>query len=63
MTQFQLDVICKIISSGAPAVAEELCGALDTLVRSYNAVLEENKQLKKDLEEATSTCSEEQADR
>lgn len=63
MTQFQLNVICKIISAGAPAIAEELCGALDNLVRSYNAALEENSQLKKDLEEATSTHPEEQADR
>lgn len=63
MTQFQLDVICKIIDAGAPAIAEELCGALDILVRSYNAAVEENKQLKKDLEAATSMHSEEQADR
>ena len=55
MNQFQFDLICKIINSGAPALAEELCGSLNALVQSYNNVIAENEQLKTELEEATST--------
>jgi hypothetical protein len=46
MTQFQFDAICKIIEVGAPALANDLCGALQGLVQSYNAALEENAKLK-----------------
>ena len=49
MTQFQFDLICKIIESGAPALAEELCGALNNLVQNRNALAVENEQLRKEL--------------
>lgn len=55
MTQFQFDLICKIINAGAPALAEELCNSLGTLVQAYNNVVTENEKLKADLEKATST--------
>ena len=54
MTQFQFDLICKIISSGAPALADELCGSLDMLVQSYNKIAVENEELIAQLAEATS---------
>ena len=46
MTQFQFDVICKIIDTGAPALAAELCNSLHNLVQDFNAVLAENETLK-----------------
>jgi ATP phosphoribosyltransferase len=56
MTQFQFDIICKIVSTGAPALANELNSALDEFVQSYNACLEENAQLKAQIEKlATNT--------
>ena len=36
MTQFQFDMICKIIQNGAPALANELCNSLNDLVVDYN---------------------------
>ena len=53
MTQFQFDLICKIIENGAPALANELCNAVSNLVQSYNKLAEENERLKADLEEPT----------
>jgi len=50
MTQFQFDLICKVIEGGAPALANELCGALDSLVQSYNEIVKENADLKIQLE-------------
>ena len=46
MTQFQFDLIKKIIVQGAPALAEELCTALNNLVASYDALAAENEQFK-----------------
>ncbi len=46
MTQFQFDLICKVIEAGAPALAEELCNSLHNLVQDFNAVLAENESLK-----------------
>lgn len=40
MTQFQFDMICKIIESGAPALANELCNSLNDLVVDYNKLNE-----------------------
>jgi hypothetical protein len=51
MNQFQFDLICKIIASGAPALANELCGALDNLVQSYNITVKELEQLKETIKE------------
>ena len=36
MTQFEFDVIVKLIENGAPALAHELCGSLNDLVVEYN---------------------------
>lgn len=36
MTQFEFDVIIKLIENGAPALARELCGSLNNLVNDYN---------------------------
>jgi hypothetical protein len=54
MTQFQFDLICKIISNGAPVLAEELCNALDFFVRDRNALAAENEQLKTQIASMTS---------
>lgn len=54
MTQFQFDMICKIITNGAPALADELVTALDSFVRDRNALAEENEQLKKQIADMTS---------
>ena len=49
MTQFQFEMICKILENGAPVLAVELCTALNTLVQERNAFAQENEQLKKEL--------------
>jgi len=54
MTQFQFDLICKLIDSGAPILSRELCGSLDALVKGYNAIVEENEQLKAQIASMTS---------
>ena len=46
MTQFQFDLICKIIETGAPALANELIGAMRGLAEEYTKLAEENEQLK-----------------
>jgi hypothetical protein len=58
MTQFQFDLICKIIESGAPVLANELCSVLNTFVQSYNSTLAENTSLKAQLEASKTTISE-----
>ena len=50
MTQFQFDMICKIIESGSPVLAKELCGTLAALIHSYNETVKENADLKAQLE-------------
>lgn len=55
MTQFQYDAIMKVICSGAPALADELCQSLANLVQENNALkneLNEIKQVNKEKEEA-----------
>ena len=46
MTRIQYEIIRKLISTGAPVLAAELCGALDNLIQAYNATNEELKALK-----------------
>lgn len=58
MTQFQFDLICKIIDQGAPVLAGELCGALNTLVLERNALVAENEQLKANIETLTAIPAE-----
>ena len=47
MTQFQYDAIIKIICSGAPALADELCESFANVVRERNNFKEEVDELKK----------------
>lgn len=58
MTQFQFDLICRIIDGGAPVLANELCGALNGLVRDFNAATAENEQLKTQVAELTKPTEE-----
>jgi hypothetical protein len=51
-------MICAIIQSGAPALANDLCGALGTLVVEYNTTLNELTQLKAEVKEKDSEASE-----
>jgi hypothetical protein len=46
MTQLQFEVICKIIENGAPALANELCNALNNLVVDRNNLAKEVEALK-----------------
>lgn len=43
MNQMQFDVIVAIIKNGAPALADELVGALVNLVNAYNKLKEEHE--------------------
>jgi hypothetical protein len=52
MTQFQFDVICKLIDAGAPALAPELKNAILGLAQSFEAAVAENEQLKARLKES-----------
>jgi hypothetical protein len=56
MTQFQFELICKIIENGAPALAQELCSALDSFVQAFNALRAENEELKKQATETPETA-------
>ena len=53
MTQFQFDVICKLIDNGAPALAIELKKALVGLAQSLEEAVAENEQLKATLKAST----------
>lgn len=59
MTQFQFELICKIICEGAPVLAQELCGALEAFAQEYNKLVSENEQLKAQLTVESSENSEE----
>ena len=61
MTQFQFDLICKIINAGAPALANELCGSLNSLVQSYNEAIAENEKLKAQLDSLMADAEETRA--
>ena len=61
MTQFQFDVICKLIDAGAPALASELKNAILGLAKSLEAAVAENEQLKAKLEASTEKQSEVEA--
>ncbi len=52
MTQFQFDVICKLIDAGAPALAPELKNAILGLAQSFEAAVAENEQLTARLKES-----------
>ena len=53
MTQFQFEVICKLIDNGAPALAVELKKALVGLAQSFEEAVVENEQLKAKLAETS----------
>lgn len=50
MTQFQFDMILKIIEQGVPVLYKELATALNTLVVERNTFEKENTELKTKLE-------------
>lgn len=52
MTQLQFEMICKIIENGAPAMANELCGSLDALVKDRNNLAKKVEELNGDEEAA-----------
>ena len=60
MTQLQFEMICKIIETGAPALAEELCNSLNDLVVERNNLAQEVEVLKsgEKVEEAIVEASE-----
>lgn len=53
MTQFEFDVIVKLIENGAPALAHELCGSLNDLVVEYNQIKQDLAMRNKAAAEAT----------
>lgn len=50
MTQFQFDTIIRIIQSGAPALAKELCEAMVNLVEAKQNLEHKVEDLTKELE-------------
>ena len=55
MNQYQFETILKIIESGAPALANELCNSLNDLVNDRNALAQENEELKAKISNKKST--------
>ena len=53
MTQFEFDVIVKLVENGAPALARELCGSLNDLVVEYNQMKQEPAMRNKAAAEVT----------
>ncbi len=52
MTQLQFDMICRIVQSGAPALANELCGALNDIVVDYNNLVEQIRSIQETDDES-----------
>lgn len=52
MTQFQFEMICKIVQSGAPALSNELCSSLNDLVVDRNQLAKQVEDLKSQLEQS-----------
>jgi hypothetical protein len=50
MTQFQFDTIIRIIQSGAPALAKELCEAMVNLVEAKQNLERKVEDLTKELD-------------
>lgn len=55
MKQYTYDTIIKIVSYGAPALANELCGELQETIIENNTLRNEVDTLKKRIDELTST--------
>lgn len=51
MNQFHYDAITKIICSGAPALADELCQSFANLVNERNSLKSELDEIKKQNKE------------
>lgn len=49
MTQLQFQMIVKIISDGAPVLADELCTAVANLIDGYGRLETENADLKAEI--------------
>lgn len=58
MNQFQFDLICKLIQNGAPALSNELIGALSNIVNEANALREANAALRMELQRRDAECEE-----
>ncbi len=58
MTQFEFDVIVKLVENGAPALARELCGSLNDLVVEYNQMKQELAMRNKAAAEVTKADAE-----
>lgn len=58
MDQIQYEIIKKVIQNGAPALANELCSALDNLVNGYNEAINEVEELKAELTKRDECCDE-----
>jgi hypothetical protein len=58
MTQFEFDVIVKLVENGAPALARELCGSLNDLVVEYNQMKQELAMRNNAAAEATKADAE-----
>ena len=50
MTQFEFDVICKVVENGAPALANQLINSLSNVINEYNSAVAENAALKAEVE-------------
>ena len=55
MTQQQFEIICKIIENGAPALANELCNALNNLVIDRNNLAKQLEEIQKSAERGEET--------
>lgn len=51
MTQQQFEIICKIIENGAPALANELCNALNNLVVERNNLAQQLEAINESAEQ------------
>ena len=51
MSQYEYQVICHVIKSGAPAIANDLITSLNNLIAAYNAELNKAKDEKQKVDE------------
>lgn len=58
MSEIQFQMIVKIISNGAPALAEELCGAIANVLDENLLLKAEVERLKAPTKPATETAEE-----
>lgn len=58
MTQFEYELICKLIQSGAPALAEDLINGLANVINAANEAIRERDELKAEVERLTADSAE-----